>query len=132
MVDPIGDEERASFTRKLKLGVTVLVGLSAGLVAAQADASLTESAGAVALGFAVGYVLARYAVPSGPAPATRQRQRRERQRDTTVENPFADGGDLGSDDGDRGVGDGDHGADGGIGDDASERAADRSNGRSDR
>jgi len=37
MVDPIGDEERASFTRKLKLGVTVLVGLSAGLVAAQAD-----------------------------------------------------------------------------------------------
>jgi len=132
MVDPIGDEERASFTRKLKWGVTLLVGLSAGLVASQADATAVEAAGAVAGGLVVGYAIAWFIVPSGPAPATRQRRRRERQRDERVENPFADGGDLGSDDGDRGVGDGDHGADGGIGDDASERAADRSNGRSDR
>jgi len=97
MVDPIGDAERASFTRRVKWGVTALVALSAGLVTTQVDATLAESAGAIALGLAAGYVIAWFIVPSGPAPATRQRRRRERQRDERVENPFADGGDPGDD-----------------------------------
>jgi len=98
MVDPIGDEERASFTRRVKWGVTVLVGLSAGLVAAQVDATAAEAGATVVVGLAVGYVIAWFIVPSGPAPATQQRRRRERQRDS-VENPFADGGDPGLEDG---------------------------------
>jgi len=101
MVDPIDESERASFTRRVKYAVTGLVGVSAGLVTLQADATLVETVGAVLLGLTVGYPLARYIIPSGPAPATRQRQRRER-----LENPFADGGDDG--------GDGDNGGDGGV------------------
>jgi len=93
MVDPISEAERAAFVRRAKWGVTLLVAVSAGLVASQADATLAETAGAVAAGLLVGYPIARFAVPSGPAPATRQRRRRESEAGSGVENPFADGGD---------------------------------------
>jgi hypothetical protein len=94
MVGPISDAERASFNRKVIVVVTVLVGASAGLVALQAEAAPVEVAGVTAVGLVVGYLVARFVVPSGPAPATRQRQARER------ENPFADGGQNGDEDGD--------------------------------
>ncbi|MFB6141330.1 MAG: hypothetical protein ABEJ26_12965 [Halosimplex sp.] len=92
MVGPVSDTERSSFNRRVKIGVTVLVGASAGLISLQVDPTLPQAAGAVALGLLIGYLLARYVVPSGPAPATRQRQRR------IEENPFADGGDGGDED----------------------------------
>lgn len=88
MVDPISEEERAAFLRRVKIGVTLLVGGSAGLVSLQVDPTPVQAIGAVAVGLVVGYVLAWFIVPSGPAPATQQRRRRER-----TENPFADGGD---------------------------------------
>ena len=87
MVDPISDAERSTFNRRVRLGTTLLVGVSAGLVSLQVDPTLLQAAGAVVGGLVLGYLLGRYVVPSRPAPATRQRRERER------ENPFADGGD---------------------------------------
>jgi len=84
VVDPISDAERSTFNRRVRIGTTLLVGVSAGLVSLQVDPTLPQAAGAVAAGLVVGYLLGRYVVPSGPAPATRQRRERE--------NPFADGG----------------------------------------
>ncbi|WP_436924143.1 hypothetical protein [Halosimplex amylolyticum] len=91
MVDPISDAERSSFNRRVTVGVTLLVGLSGGLVALQMDPTPLQIVGAVAFGLVVGYPLARFVVPTGPAPATRQRKRRRERR--IEENPFADGGD---------------------------------------
>jgi len=76
------------------MGTTLLVGFSAGLVSLQVDPTLPQAAGAVAGGLVLGYLLGKYVVPSGPAPATRQRRERAR------ENPFADDDD-GNDDEDR-------------------------------
>lgn len=87
MVGPISDAERLSFNRRVELGVTLLVGLSAGLITLQIETTAVQTAGSVAFGLVLGFLLARYVVPSGPAPATKQRQRRVK------ENPFADGGD---------------------------------------
>ena len=87
MVGPISDAERLSFNRRVTLGVTLLVGLSAGLITLQIDTSAVQTAGSVAFGLFLGFLLAKYVVPSGPAPATKQRQRR------VQENPFGDGGD---------------------------------------
>ncbi|QLH83979.1 hypothetical protein [Halosimplex pelagicum] len=91
MVDPISAEERSAFNRRVVYGATLLVGLSAGLITLQIETTAVQTAGAVALGLLVGYPLAKYVVPTGPAPADRQRERLDR------ENPFTDGGD-GSDD----------------------------------
>jgi hypothetical protein len=90
VVDPVSEEERAAFLRRVKIGVTLLIGGSAGLVSLQVDPTAVQATGAVAAGLVVGYALAWFIVPSGPAPATQQRRRRER-----TENPFADGGDGG-------------------------------------
>jgi hypothetical protein len=84
VVGPISDAERSTFNRRVRTGTTLLVGFSAGLVSLQVDPTLPQVAGAVAGGLVVGYLLGRYVVPSGPAPATRQRRERAR------ENPFAD------------------------------------------
>ncbi|MFC7141956.1 hypothetical protein ACFQMA_19225 [Halosimplex aquaticum] len=115
MVGPISDDERSSFNRRVTIGVTLLVGLSAGLVALQVDPTPLQAVGAVALGLVVGYPLARFVVPTGPAPATRQRRRRRKRRDR--DNPFADGGDDGdeSDGGNRSNGDGTGGGSGSRG-----------------
>ncbi|WP_415382284.1 hypothetical protein [Halosimplex sp. TS25] len=107
MVGPISDEERSSFSRRVTVGVTLLVGASGGLVALQVDPTPLQALGAVALGLVVGYPLARFVVPTGSSPATRQRQRRREQRRRIEENPFADGGDdEESDDGSQSNGDG--------------------------
>jgi hypothetical protein len=96
VVGPISEGERAAFTKKLKVGVAALVGVSGGLVALQVDATLLQTVAAVAAGLAVGAVLAWYIVPSGPmAPDRRSRSRPER------DNPFADGGQSGDEAGEQ-------------------------------
>lgn len=87
MVGPIPEEERSAFNRRVVYGTTLLVGLSAGLITLQIETTAVQTAGAIALGLLVGYPLAQYVVPTGPAPADRQRRRLDR------ENPFTDGGD---------------------------------------
>ncbi|MFB6296981.1 MAG: hypothetical protein ABEH56_00510 [Salinirussus sp.] len=65
MVGPITDEERLSFLQKAKAGFVLLVALSAGLIALQADAGLSAIAGAVAVGGLAGIALIGVAFPSG-------------------------------------------------------------------
>ena len=105
MVGPISEAERSAFNRRVVYGTTLLVGLSAGLITLQIETTAVQTAGAVAIGLLVGYPLARYVVPTGPAPADRQRRRMER------DNPFTDGGDGdgGDDDDSGGTGSGDYG-----------------------
>jgi len=100
MVGPISEAERSAFNRRVVYGSTLLVGLSAGLITLQIETTAAQTAGAVALGLLVGYPLAKYVVPTGPAPADRQRERLDR------ENPFTDGGsgDSGGPDGGGGRG----------------------------
>jgi len=85
MVGPVSQSERDSFNRKLKIAITLLVGVSAGLVSFQADATVGMRAGLTVLGLAVGGVLAWYVVPSGPAPARRKRDRPIAARDSPFE-----------------------------------------------
>lgn len=63
MVGPVSDEERNSFTVRLKIGVVLVVGLSCGLMAVQGGAPLPFVAGAVAVGLVVGVVLVRIVFP---------------------------------------------------------------------
>jgi hypothetical protein len=97
MVDPISEAERDSFRWKVKAGIAALVGASGGLVTSQVEATLPETAGAVAVGLAVGYALAWFIVPSGPAPVDASDRRSGQPpvdgEDPTGarENPFADG-----------------------------------------
>ena len=61
MVGPSSSEaERDRSRRRLVAGFVALVGVSAGLVALQADPSPVELTGAVALGALIGAVLVRY------------------------------------------------------------------------
>jgi hypothetical protein len=92
MVDPISDEDRSAFTRKLKAGVGVLVGVSAALVAVQVGATPLQTAGAFLLGVGAGLGLGWYVIPEGPVVENR------RSRTVDTENPFADGGDRTGDD----------------------------------
>ncbi|WP_135363073.1 hypothetical protein [Halosimplex halophilum] len=121
MVGPIPEEERSAFNRKVVYGTTLLVGLSGGLITLQIETTAVQTAGAVVLGMLVGYPLAKFVVPTGPAPADRQRRRIER------ENPFADGGDGSDgsgDDGSGGNGSGGDRSDGGDGSRARSRSDD--------
>jgi hypothetical protein len=106
MVGPIPEEERSAFNRKVVYGTTLLVGLSGGLITLQIETTAAQTVGAVVLGMLVGYPLAKYVVPTGPAPADRQQRRIER------ENPFADGGDESDDSGGGSRGDRSEGDDG--------------------
>jgi membrane associated rhomboid family serine protease len=63
MVGPLTDEERSSFTRRLKAGLVVLVGLSAGLITVQGDAEPVVVAGAFVGGVVVGSLLIWYVFP---------------------------------------------------------------------
>lgn len=63
MVQPVDPEERASFTRKLKLSLVAVVGLSGGLIAVQGDAPLPVVAATVAGGFVVGTALIWFVFP---------------------------------------------------------------------
>lgn len=63
MVGPISTDERRSGLLRLKLGISLLVGLSMGLVAIQSRASLPLVGGAVLAGTAMGAALAWYVFP---------------------------------------------------------------------
>jgi hypothetical protein len=63
MVDPVSTEEREQFTLKLKIGLTAIVALSAGLIAVQGGASLPSIAAAVAGGGVVGAALIWFVFP---------------------------------------------------------------------
>lgn len=67
MVGPVPTDERRSSFRRLKVGVALLVGVSAGLVAIQADASLIAVLAFVTGGTIVGAALAWYVFPSADA-----------------------------------------------------------------
>lgn len=90
MVDPVSQEERDSFNRKLKVAVAALVAASTAMVALGAGASLPQAAVALLAGVLVGGVIAWYAVPDAPEPARRRASSR-------LDDPFADGGDDESD-----------------------------------
>ena len=64
MVDPVSNDERAAFTRRLKVGFVVLVGLSAGLITLQGDPEPVVVGGAILGGLVAGAALVRFAVPS--------------------------------------------------------------------
>jgi membrane associated rhomboid family serine protease len=79
MVGPISSEERASFATKVKLGFTVLIGLSAGLVTLQGDPSPLIFVGAVVGGLVVGGLLVWFVFPgSGEVDSDRDQNKRER------------------------------------------------------
>jgi hypothetical protein len=63
MVGPVSNDERESFTRRLKLGFIVLVGVSSGLITLQGDPSPAVFVGAVVGGSVLGVLLTRFAVP---------------------------------------------------------------------
>ena len=83
MVGPVSAAERTAFTRKVRIGVTALVGASAALTALQVDASFAVTAGAFLVGAAVGWGLAWFVVPAGGSLAGRDREHAR-------ENPFED------------------------------------------
>lgn len=78
MVDPVTDEDRERTILYVKVGLALLVGLSAGLIASQGDASLEIVVGAVLAGFVIGGALAWYLVPDAKAfsPASNRRYRK--------------------------------------------------------
>ncbi|MFC7175564.1 hypothetical protein [Halosegnis marinus] len=76
MVDPVSNEERASFALKVKLAATALVAVSAGLIAVQAGATLPVLAGALAGGAVVGAALVWFVFP-GDGGTSRESAKRE-------------------------------------------------------
>jgi len=80
MVGPASSEERASVTRKIKLGFTVLIGLSAGLVTLQGDPSPAVIGGAVLGGMVVGWLLIWYTFPDTDTAPDRDDPDRKRER----------------------------------------------------
>lgn len=78
MVDPVTDEDRERTMLYVKVGLTLLVGLSSGLIASQGDATIEVVGGAVLAGLVVGAALAWYLVPDASAvsPASRRRYRK--------------------------------------------------------
>jgi membrane associated rhomboid family serine protease len=72
MTGPISSEERAKTMRWVKLIFVLLVGVSAGLITSQGDASLEMVVGAVIGGLLLGIALVWYLFPDPEelAPAT--------------------------------------------------------------
>ena len=62
MVRPTSDEDRRDAMNQLKIGIVLLVGASAGLIAFFGDGSLFEIAVAVGAGLVVGVALLAYLV----------------------------------------------------------------------
>ena len=78
MTGPVSDEERERTMTRLKVVTVLLVGLSAGLVTSQGDASLVVVAAAIVAGLLVGAALVRFLFPSIEqlAPASNREYRR--------------------------------------------------------
>ncbi|MFB6084326.1 MAG: hypothetical protein ABEJ94_08795 [Halorientalis sp.] len=93
MVDPVSSDERASFTRRLKVGFVVLVGVSAGLITLQGDPGPVVFAGAVAGGLVVGVLLVRFAIPDSGRFRDREAPDRTAESDGHLERRFESDGD---------------------------------------
>ncbi len=78
MTGPISEEDRERTMGRLKVGSVLLVGLSAGLITSQGDASPRVVVAAVVAGLALGGLLVWYLFPSleGLAPASDRDYRR--------------------------------------------------------
>ena len=78
MVDPVSDEDRERTMLYVKVGLTLLVGLSSGLIASQGETSPEVVGGAVVAGLVVGGTLAWYLVPDAEevSPASNRRYRK--------------------------------------------------------
>lgn len=74
MVGPLSDAERRSGLFRLKVTVTIIVGVSAGLMTLQGDAAVPVIAGAVAVGLVAGGVLAWYVFPGNHDTSADRRQ----------------------------------------------------------
>lgn len=77
MVDPIDSDERRSFETRVKIGFTVLIGLSAGLITLQGDPSPLIVVGAILAGMLVGAPLVWFVFPES-SDVTSDRRRRGR------------------------------------------------------
>ena len=78
MTGPVSDEDRERTMTRMKIGTVLLVGLSAGLITSQGDASPAVVAAAVFSGLLVGAALVRFLFPSIEqlAPASNREYRR--------------------------------------------------------
>ena len=78
MTGPVSNEERERTMTGLKMVTVLLVGLSAGLITSQGDASPVVVAAAVLSGLLVGAALVRFLFPSVEqlAPASNREYRR--------------------------------------------------------
>ncbi|PSQ65542.1 MAG: hypothetical protein BRD24_06675 [Halobacteriales archaeon SW_9_67_24] len=65
MVGPVSREDRLTASRRIKIGFVVLVGLSAGLITLQGDASLLAFAFATCAGLVAGAIVVWLAFPQG-------------------------------------------------------------------
>ena len=77
MVGPISSAERDSFAFRVKVGLTALIALSAGLIAVQTDAPLTVVLAAIAAGAVVGAPLVWFTIPG--SGGRKQREQPERK-----------------------------------------------------
>lgn len=80
MVGPVSSEERSSFAWKLKVGLTLVVGLSTALIAVHGEASPTFVMAAGAVGLVVGAVLVwfLFRITRGILPDRADRERQFR------------------------------------------------------
>jgi hypothetical protein len=78
VVGPIPDAERGSFLRRVKAGFALLVGLSGGLMALQAEAGAVTVGVATLAGVGLGAALVWLAFPSRSEPDNRSEDRRFR------------------------------------------------------
>lgn len=77
MVGPISSQERSAFARRLKVGLSLVVGISAGLMALNGDAALPLVLVAVAVGLLVGVAAVWFVFPgTGEVQSDRDDRRR--------------------------------------------------------
>jgi len=78
MTGPISDEDRERTMTRMKVGSILLIGVSAGLITSQGDASLRVVVAAVVAGLLLGGVLVWYLFPSIEAlsPASNREYRK--------------------------------------------------------
>jgi len=78
MTGPISDEDRERTMTRMKVGSVLLIGVSAGLITSQGDASLQVVVAAVVAGLLLGGVLVWYLFPSIEAlsPASNREYRK--------------------------------------------------------